>query len=55
MKRPSNLIIGFILAVAGIFFAYALGRIFFQVIKSPEIEIEEDFESKLYSPLVISH
>lgn len=54
MKRPSNLIIGFILIVAGLFLAYGLGRMFFQVIQPPEVEIEEDydFESQLYNPLL---
>ena len=54
MKRPSNLIIAFILAIASIFLAYALGRMFFRIIAPPEIEIEEDFESQLYIPKSIS-
>lgn len=54
MKRPSNLIIAFILAIASIFLAYALGRMFFRIISPPEIEIEEDFESLLYIPESIS-
>ena len=54
MKRPSNLIIAFILAIASIFFAYALGRMFFRIIRPPEIEIEEDIESQLYIPKSIS-
>ncbi|MCC0179734.1 hypothetical protein I4641_22590 [Waterburya agarophytonicola K14] len=55
MKRPSNIIIGFILAVAGIFLTYGLGRMFLQVIKPPEVKMEEDFthsrtgESRLYN------
>ena len=54
MKRPSNLIIAFILAIASIFLAYALGRMFFRIISPPEIEIEEDLESLLYIPESIS-
>ena len=50
MKRPSNLIFTFILALAGLFIAYALGRIFVRAISSPEIEIDEDYESQLYIP-----
>ncbi len=41
MNRPSNLIIAFILAIASIFLAYALSRMFFSIIAPPEIEIEE--------------
>lgn len=54
MKRPSNLIIAFILAIASIFLAYALSRMFFRVIAPPEIEIEEDYESQLFTPQNIS-
>ncbi len=48
MKRPSNLIIAFIMAIAGIFLAFALGRVAIYVFSSPEaeVEIEEDLESK---------
>lgn len=47
MKRPSNLILGFILAVAGILVAYGLGRMFFQVIQPTEVELEEDYNNKI--------
>ncbi len=52
MKRPSNLLLGFILAVASIFLAYGLGRMFFRAIQPPEVEIEEDYnyESRLNIP-----
>lgn len=48
MKRPSNLIITFILALAGIFVIFALGRIAVWVFSPPEneVEVEEDFESR---------
>lgn len=51
MKRPSNLIFTFLLALAGLFLAYALGRIFVRAISPPEIDIDEDYESQLYIPL----
>lgn len=54
MKRPSNLIIAFILAIACVFLAYALGRIFLRLIKVPQVETENDFESQLYIPQHIS-
>jgi hypothetical protein len=50
MKRPSNLIFTFILALVGLFLAYALGRIFVRAISPPEIQIDEDYESQLYIP-----
>lgn len=50
MKRPSNLIFTFMLALAGLFLAYALGRIFVRAISPPEIDIDEDYESQLYIP-----
>lgn len=50
MKRPSNLIIAFIMAIAITFLAFALGRIILRLIKVPQSEIEEDFESQLYIP-----
>lgn len=48
MKRPSNLIITFILAIAGIFVIFALGRIAVWVFSPPEteVELEEDYESR---------
>lgn len=46
MKRPSSLILGFIFTVASIFLAYGLGRMFFRVIKPPEVEFEEDYNNK---------
>ena len=51
MKRPSNLILAFILAIASTFIAYALSRLFFRAIEAPEVEIE-DLESQLYIPHV---
>ena len=50
MQRPSNLIIAFVLAIASVFIAYAISRLFFRTIAPPEIEIEEDRQSQLYSP-----
>ena len=50
MKRPSNLIIAFILAIASVFIVYALSRMLFRTIAPPEIEVEEDYESQLYVP-----
>lgn len=50
MQRPSNLIIAFTLAIASAFLAYAISRLFFRTIAPPEIEIEEDYQSQLYSP-----
>lgn len=55
MKRPSNLIIAFILAIAATFIAYAVSRLFFRAIAPPKIEIEEDLEdleSQRYVPHV---
>ena len=42
MKRPSNMIIAFISALAGIFLIFAVGRIALRLLSPPEIEIEED-------------
>jgi hypothetical protein len=39
MKRPSNLVIGFILLIPSIFVFYALGRITLSLFKAPEVEI----------------
>ena len=50
MQRPSNLIIAFVLAIASVFIAYALSRLFFRAIAPPEIEVEDDRQSQLYSP-----
>ena len=50
MKRPSNLIIAFVVAIASVFFAYALSRMFFRLFAPPEIEIEENLESQIYTP-----
>lgn len=51
MKRPSNLIIAFILALVGIFFAFALGRIALFIFPNTdtEVEVESDFESRINS------
>ena len=51
MQRPSNLILASIFAIASIFLAYAVSRIFFQIIAPPEIEIEEEYDSDLDSRL----
>ena len=53
MKRPSNLIIAFVLAIASAFIAYALSRMFFRAIAPPEIEVEKDPQSQLYVPLYL--
>ena len=50
MKRPSNLILTFILAIATVFLAYAVSRLFFRAIAPPEVEIEGDSQSQLYAP-----
>ena len=50
MQRPSNLIIAFVLAIASVFIAYALSRLIFRAVAPPEIEVEDDRESQLYSP-----
>ena len=42
MKRPSNMIIAFVSALAGIFLIFAVGRIALTLLSPPEIEIEED-------------
>lgn len=48
MERPSNLIIAFVLAIAGLFFAFALGRMAVFVFPNTdnEVEVESDFESR---------
>ena len=47
MKRPSNLVLAFISVVVATFAIWIVWLIFFQATQSPEIEIEEDFESQL--------
>lgn len=47
MKRPSNVVLGFILAVAATFVTWLGWLIFFEATQSPEVEIEEDYESQL--------
>ena len=42
MKRPSNLIIGFILILATAFIAYGMARIFMVILSSPEVEFPQD-------------
>lgn len=54
MQRPSNLILAFVFAIASVFIAYALSRMFFRIISPPEIEIEEDYDSRLYTPQSIT-
>lgn len=48
MKRPSNLIIAFIMAIAGAFLVFALGRmaLFIFPDTDTEVEIESYFESR---------
>lgn len=41
MKRPSNLIIAFVLAIAVTFGAYAFSRIIFRVLEAPVVEVQE--------------
>lgn len=50
MKRPSNLVIGFILLIPSIFVFYALGRITLSLFKAPEIEIEENSQIEIILP-----
>ena len=47
MKRPSNLVIGFILLIPSIFVFYALGRITLSLFKAPEVEIEENSQIEI--------
>ena len=58
MQRPSNLILASIFAIASVFIAYAVSRIFFQIVAPPEIEIEEDYDfdrdSRLHTPQTIT-
>lgn len=42
MKRPSNLIIAFIIAIATIFGIYALSRIVLTVVQAPVVEVKEE-------------
>ena len=50
MKRPSNLIIAFILIIAATFVAYAMGRILLRVFEPTNIELEQNIESQKYQP-----
>lgn len=45
MKSPSNLIIAFVLMIASTFIAYGMGRIVLRVFTTPDVEIEQNFES----------
>ena len=56
MKRPSNLIITFILAIAGAFLCFALGRMAIWVLSpaETEVEIEEDYESRQHQSNAIA-
>ena len=51
MKRPSNLVIGFILLIPSIFVFYAIARIAISLFKSPEIEIKETSQVEITLPL----
>lgn len=53
MKRPSDRIITFVLALLGIFVIFALGRIAVWIFFPAErVEIEEDFESRQQQKLL---
>ena len=52
MKRPSNLVIGFILLIPSIFVFYALSRIALRLFNNPEIEIEETSQVEIILPLI---
>lgn len=47
MKRPSNIIIAFVLAVAACFMTWIGWLLFAQIFGQPEVEIEDDIESQL--------
>lgn len=47
MKRPSNLVIGFILLIPSVFVFYALSRIALSLFKTPEVEIEENSQVEI--------
>ena len=47
MKRPSNLILAFILAVAATFVTWIGWLVFSKTVQSPDVEIQENFESQL--------
>ena len=51
MKRPSNLVIGFILLIPSIFVFYAIARITLSLFRNPEIEIEETSQVEIKLPL----
>ena len=47
MKRPSNLVIGFILLIPSIFIFYALSRLAISLFKNPEVKIEENSQVEI--------
>lgn len=47
MKRPSNIVLGFILAIAASFLTWIGWLVFANVIQSPEVEVEEGFKPQL--------
>ena len=47
MKRPSNLVIAFILLIPSIFVFYALSRIALSLFKTPEVEIEDNSQVEI--------
>ena len=55
MKRPSNLIIVFIGAIAGTFLIFAVGRMAVWFFSPPEteVEIEPDYESRQLNNSII--
>ena len=52
MKRPSNLIIAFVLVIAGTFLIFAVGRMAVWFFSPPEVEIEEDYESQIVQKII---
>lgn len=49
MKRPSNLVLGFILLIPSIFVFYAISRITLNLFKAPEIEESSRLKTNLSS------
>lgn len=51
MKRPSNLVIGFILLIPGIFVFYALSRLALSLFNNLEIETEDTSQIEIVLPI----
>ena len=47
MKRPSNHVIGFIVAIASTFVFWIGWLLIYTMTQSPEVEREEDYQSQL--------